>query len=173
MLADYTIPKPATLGTYECHRLVAGLTGGKHPLFVDMGDRVIVRADKPIADLGQPLPTVKTGEVRAFELRASCGVRNKGRHRYFPHGDWRARHEWLRRRAGRHGFNVLNLHVVSTSDRVAKNGRVFRVDRSDFMGILKVTDAAAFHNMLSEGMPGPGRAFGYGMMIIYPKGVTR
>ena len=166
MLADHTIAKPASLGSYECHRLVAGLVGEGRPLFLDMGDHVIVRSDKPISQAGKPLPEVQAGEVRAFELRASCGVRNKGRHRYFPHGDWRSRHEWLSQRAGRHGFEALTLHVTSRSDRIAKDGRAFCMDRSDFMGILKVTDLAAFQEMLAKGMPGPGRAFGYGMMII-------
>ena len=166
MPTDYTIPKPARLGTYECHRLVAGLVGDERPLFVNMGDHVIVRTDKPIADSGTPLPLVKQGEIRAFELRASCGTKKRGRLRYFPLGDWRARHRWLRERAESYGFEVLNLHVSAKSDLIARDDRPFRMDRSDFMGVLKVTDAVVFQKMLADGMPGPGRAFGYGMMII-------
>ena len=81
MLRDHTIPKPPSLDGYGLHRLVQGLTGGDSPLFVDMGDRVVVRTAKPITDAGKPPRTAEAGEIVGFELRACVARKVRGRHR--------------------------------------------------------------------------------------------
>lgn len=166
MLLDNTIPKPTTIGTYENHQMMEGLTGGGRPLFLDMGDHLIVRSDRALTQQYRPVPVVAEGDVRAFELRASCGVKNKGRHRYFPLKDWRARHEWLKSRAPEHGFEVLTVNVTARRMKIAKAERSFWMDSSDFTGILRVINTEAFDKVLAEGFPGPGRAFGHGLLII-------
>ena len=45
MLLDHIIPKPPSLRGYDLHRLVQGLTDGASPLFVDMGENLIVRTE--------------------------------------------------------------------------------------------------------------------------------
>lgn len=166
VLLDHTIPKPARVTAYDNHQLLEGLTGGKRPLFVDMGDHLIVRSDQAITTQPRPVPEVSEGEVRAFELRVSCGIKNKGRHRYFPLKDWRARHEWLRARAPAQGFEVLAVNVTARRMKVSKRDRTFWMDSSDFTGILRVLDANSFREVLAKGFPGPGRAFGHGLLII-------
>jgi CRISPR-associated protein Cas6/Cse3/CasE subtype I-E len=166
MLFDHTVPKPPTVGAYANHQLLEGLTGGDRPLFVDMGDHLIVRSASPITDRFRTVPEVAKDEVRAFELRASCGVKTKGRHRYFPVGDWRARHDWLQRRARSYGFEVLTVNVTAQRMRIDRAERSFWIDSSDFTGVLRVIDEGAFRKVLAEGFPGPGRAFGHGMLLI-------
>lgn len=166
MLLDHTIPKPPSVGAYDNHQLLEGLTDGQRPLFVDMGDYLVVRSRQEITDRFRPVPEVQEGDIRAFELRVSCGVKNKGRHRYFPLRDWRSRHDWLKRRAPAYGFEVLTVNVTARRIKIAKSERSFWMDSSDFTGVLRVTDVAAFRKVLADGFPGPGRAFGHGMLII-------
>lgn len=166
MLLDHTIPKPISVKAYENHRLVEGLTDGQRPLFVDMGDHLIVRAAQQLTDRARPVPDVTEGEVRAFELRASCGVKCRGRHHYFPLDDWRLRHAWLKQRSEANGFEVLTVNVTARRMKIAKGSKTFWMDSSDFTGILRVTDTEAFRKVLAEGFPGPGRAFGHGLLII-------
>ena len=93
MLHDHVIPKPPTLGAYASHQLLEGLTDGGRPLFVDNGDHLLVRsANQSLTQSSKRVRTVNVGDVLGFELRASCGVKVKGKHRYFPLKDWRARH---------------------------------------------------------------------------------
>lgn len=166
MLFDHIIPKPPNVGAYDSHRLLEGLTSGGRALYVDMGDHLIVRSDVQIAPDLRPVPKVSLGDIRAFELRASCGVKVKGQHRYYPLKDWRARHDWLRRRSADYGFEVLTINVTARRIKIQKTDRQFWIDSSDFTGILKVTDEDALQNVLRMGFPGPARAFGHGLLII-------
>ena len=165
-LHDHVIRKPPGVGAYETHRMLEGLTGGGRPQFVDMGDRLIVRGPQELTPDGRPLPDVKAGEIRAFELRASCGVKAGSRHMYFELKDWRSRHGWLERRSARSGFEVLTVNVTARRVKIDKGGRGFMMDRSDFTGILRVTDPEAFTRTLAVGIGGPGKAFGHGMLVV-------
>lgn len=166
MLLDHVLPKPPNVGAYASHQLLEGLTEGRRPLFIDMGDHLIVRCSSIISEKYRPVPDIEEGEIRAFELRASCGVKTKGHHRYFPPSDWRARHDWLRRRSDACGFEVLTVNVTAAPLRITKDQRTFMIDRSDFTGVLRVIDADRFRRTLADGFPGPGRAFGNGMLMI-------
>jgi hypothetical protein len=44
--------------------------------------------------------------------------------------------------------------------------RAFKVDQTDFTGILKVTDAQKFHGALTTGVGSTARTFGFGMLIV-------
>jgi len=166
MLHDHVITKPVTAGTYAVHQMLEGLTDGARPLFVDYGDRLIVRGDRNLTPGGAPVRELHDGDFVGFELRAACGSKTKGRHNYFPLRDWRSRHEWLRRKSEGRGFEVLTVTVTATRARIEKAGRTFFMDRSDFTGVLRVTDAEAFAETLRSGIGGPGKAFGYGMLLV-------
>lgn len=167
MLLDHTIPKPPSLDGYGLHRLVQGLTGGDTPLFVDMGDRLVVRTEKPITDEGKPPRVAATGESAGFELRACVSRKVRGRHVYYPIADWRSRHAWLRGQGERHGFEPLTVHCRAAQARIDKGGgRCFTVDRTDFIGVLRVTDAARFERAVANGVGSTAKAFGFGMLVI-------
>ena len=167
MLLDHSIPKPPSVQGYALHRLVQGLTAGESPLFVDMGDRVLVRTAKPLTETGAPPRRARTGEIVAFELRACVSRKVRGRHIYYPPADWRSRHDWLRRRGERLGFEPLTLHCRAAPMTVGKAGaRAFKVDRTDFTGVLRVTDEAAFAQAVSGGVGATARTFGFGMLVL-------
>lgn len=167
MLRDHTIPKPPSLDGYGLHRLVQGLTGGDSPLFVDMGDRVVVRTTKPITDAGTPPRTAAAGEIVGFELRACVARKVRGRHLYYPLADWRSRHAWLRKQGARHGFEPLTIHCRAAQAGIDKGGgRAFTVDRTDFVGVLRVTDAARFARAVAHGVGATAKAFGFGMLVV-------
>ncbi|MBF9060312.1 type I-E CRISPR-associated protein Cas6/Cse3/CasE [Rhodobacterales bacterium HKCCSP123] len=166
MMHDHVIPKPESIDVYMAHQLIEDLTEGARPPFADMGDHLLVRGPADLTDRGRAVPEVKKGDVFAFELIASCGTKTKGKIRYFPRHDWRSRRAWLETRAIDAGFEVRALSVRARSEQIARRARVIHIDRTQFTGILKVTDASAFRLALEVGFPGPGRAFGRGMIRI-------
>ena len=167
MLLDHTIPRPPSLDAYGLHRLAQGLTGGDSPLFVDMGDRVVVRSAKPITGDGKPPRAAGAGEVVGFELRACVSRKVRGRHVYYPLADWRSRHAWLRRQGARRGFEPLTIHCRAAQAKIDKGGgQTFTVDRTDFVGVLRVTDAARFARAVADGVGSTAKAFGFGMLVI-------
>lgn len=166
MLHDHIIPKPESIGIYAAHQLLEELTDGGRPPFADMGDHLLVRGPEDLTGSGKAVPEVKDGDVFAFELVASCGTKTKGKLSYFPRHDWRSRRAWLEKRAVDAGFEVGALSVRARSEKIDRKGRLINIDRTQFTGILRVTDATAFKTALAEGFPGPGRAFGRGMIRI-------
>jgi len=167
VLLDHTIPKPPTLQGYAVHRLVQGLTGGESPLFVDMGDSVLVRTARALTEAGVPPRAVETGGMAAFELRACVARKIKGRHVYYPPEDWRSRHAWLRRQGARLGFEPLTIDCRADRMRIDKGGsRIFTVDRTDFIGVLRVTDDTTFAEAVASGVGSTARTFGFGMLVL-------
>jgi CRISPR-associated protein Cas6/Cse3/CasE subtype I-E len=163
---DHVIPKPARIAGYTLHQLAEAATGGGRPLFVDRGDHLVIRTDKPLTAHPVPTRTVKEGDVLAFELRACVARKIKGRKIYFPLGDWRSRHAWLERKAQTCGFEVLALRSTASIAKIAKPDRTFSIDRTDFVGVLRVRDLAAFEVALRTGIGSTARAFGFGMLHI-------
>ena len=47
-MLDHVIPKPPRVAGYTLHQLAEAVTDGARPLFVDRGDHLVVRTDKPI-----------------------------------------------------------------------------------------------------------------------------
>lgn len=167
MMIDHAIPKPNRIAGYQLHRMVAELTAGSSSLFVDQGDHLIVRTDKPITASGKPVPIPDSGAVIGFELRASVASRKGGRNVYPEVGDWRYRRVWLEAEGRKCGFELLALHV--TGDRqsvVSKGGRKFWIDATQFTGVLKVVDTGKFSLALANGIGRVGKAFGMGMLVI-------
>jgi len=167
MIVDYVLPKPPSAGGYSLHRIVEGLTGGARPLFVDMGDRLLVRSAAPIDGVETlSVRELSAGDMAAFQLRASVCKKTRGKRSYFPTADWSARHDWLQQQGKRHGFDVLTVHCTADFAKIEKTGKKFTVDRTDFTGVLKVTDTEKFSTALRDGITGCGKAFGFGMLLI-------
>ena len=152
MMADTLIAKPESLTGHALHRVAAGLAPGA--LHRDEGDHVRIRA-------------ALSADLRAFTLRASVCVRVGGRNVYPHSSDWQARHDWLEREAERNGFAILTQHCSSGRQRIRDGrGRNFVIDASDFVGVLKITDADKFAVALTRGIGRIGRAWGLGMLCV-------
>ncbi len=167
MLLDYTIPKPPTLIGYQLHQLVKGLTKEETPLFTDMGNRLIVRSEKHISEEGQQTRPINDGEIMGFELRACVSKKLKGKHIYYPLSNWRVRHEWLAKKGEQFGFQPLTINCHATRANINDGKRrKFSIDQTDFVGILKITNAETFKLALEKGIGSTAKAFGFGMLII-------
>ena len=70
-MLDHVIPKPASVGPYDLHRIVEGLTKGERPQFYDAGDHLIVRSNADLTKDGKQLPEVKLGDI---SLSPSCAM---------------------------------------------------------------------------------------------------
>ena len=117
--------------------------------------------------LFQAVKEFATGDMTAFELRACCGKKRKGKNIYFPQRDWRSRHDWLRRKGEQLGFEPLAVHCKSEIATIDNDkGRCFRVDQTDFVGVLKVTDAELFKKALGSGVGSVAKTYGFGMLIV-------
>ena len=167
MLLDHVVPKPPTIKGYKLHQLVQGLTGGDSPLFVDMGDRLVVRTEKLVTEKGQPIRVAATGDIVGFELRACVSKKIKGQRVYYPVRDWRSRHAWLQRQGQRHGFEPMTMNSHSSYAEVDnEKGRAFTVDQTDFVGVLRVTDSKLFEKAVVNGVGSTAKTFGFGMLVL-------
>jgi len=165
-MLDHAIPKPARIAGYTLHQLVEGVTDGTRPLFVDRGDHLLVRSEKPITTGPTQTRTVAVGDVIAFELRACVAKKRKGKAIYFPLHDWRSRHDWLNRKAEMNGFTVLAVTATASMAKITKSEKSFTVDQTDFVGVLRVTDVTQFQAAMAKGVGSLARAFGFGMLNI-------
>lgn len=163
-MMEYVIEKPIAVAKYASHRIVAGLTGGKPASWFDEGERLRVRTADKLPAEAQPARVFTLGQVVGFQLKASCGKKVKGKHRYFHTADWRSRHEWLKRKGEMHGFEVLTVHCHAEQERITAGVRIFTVDTTSFTGVLKVTDAGKFEAVLVSGIGSTAKAFGFGFL---------
>ncbi len=161
---EYVIEKPLAVFKYENHRMVAGLTGGKPASWFDEGERLRLRTAEPLPLTAQSARTFSLGQIVGFQLKASCGKKIKGKHKYFHTSDWRSRHEWLKRKSELHGFEVLTVHCRAEMERTNAGARSFTVDSTMFTGVLKVTDVQKFEAVLMSGIGSTAKAFGFGFI---------
>ena len=166
MYREYAINKPAALKGYPLHRMVVGLVGGAPALFADEGSVLLIRTSKSLSEDFRAISTIEEGKMSAFSLRACISKKRKGKHIYFPLSDWRARHAWLTEQGKLHGFDVLTVHSSSGMTNIDAGTRSFRVDQTDFTGILRVVDQALFDGSLVKGIGSTAKTFGFGMLII-------
>lgn len=166
MYLDYEIAKPSSIRGYPLHRMVCELTENERSLFSDEGNKLLIRTTKSIDATARPLKDFSEGAISAFELRACVSFKRKGKHLYFPVDDWRSRHQWLRNKADQNGFDISSLHSSQKMTKVEDGKRSFRIDQTDFTGILKVTDANLFKSVLINGVGSTARTFGFGMLIV-------
>ena len=163
---DYAVSKPPTAQGYAAHRMVAGLLQGAQAQFVDRGDHLLIRTESKLAGAEAAAQREFSADsIIGFTLRASCGSKVKGRHRYFDPADWRARHEWLERKGKQHGFEIITAHCSAQRVRIDKQ-RPFTVDQTDFAGVLRVVDVQKFAAAMKGGVSSTAKAFGHGMLVI-------
>lgn len=125
-----------------------------------------------MADLG-----LANGRVLRFRLRAnptkrlSSGKGNKPGKRVelYKEEDQLA---WLHRQAERHGFHLLAADILpqgKESDWVKRPEKSHKLTlfTVQYEGILRITDTAAFHTALTQGI-GPAKAFGCGLLSLAP-----
>ena len=166
-MKEFIVKKPRSVTGYPIHRAVAALAQGAPHLWRDNGDTLTIRTAARIDADGADLPSVRAGELRLFNLRACVNSKIRGRHIYPPRGDHKARQAWLARQGARHGFELVTVHCTSKFATVADQaGRDFKLDSTDFTGVLKVTDAEAFQRALCAGVGSTGRAFGFSLLSI-------
>lgn len=166
-MKEFTVKKPRAIRGYPIHRAVAALTQGAPHTWRDNGETLTIRTAAPLGTDGEDLPKVQVGELRMFSLRACVGSKVRGRHVYPAKGDHQARQVWLGKQGLRHGFEVVAVHSTSDITRVSDQaGRDFALDATDFTGVLKVLDVAAFESALRTGVGATGRAFGFSLLSI-------
>jgi hypothetical protein len=162
-MLDHLIPAPRRLDLYACHQLVESLTDGARPLFAVTGDGLLIRSEAPITPEPKPVRAAPMGAVLTFELDASCYIKTRGKRRYLQPSRHAARREWLDRKAQSAGFRVLVVNSEAKQTRVKEA----LIDHTHFLGVLQVTDEAAFAETLRQGLPGAGaRCFGFGLLRI-------
>ena len=158
---DILIDKPTRVRGYAVHRIVEALQAGKPALWADEGSQVRVRPSDATP------PTFEVGKLLGFTTTACVVVGNKRRHQYLPLSDWRSRRAWLEREGIKHGFDIVGVHVTGGMQQVeTHDGRKFSVDATEFTGLLKVTEPAAFGRCLVHGVGRVGKAFGLNLLIV-------
>lgn len=168
---EYELPKPAISNPndYSLHQIVAALCGGSPSVWRATPSSIILRTSK-VAFSGltaKPPRTFANGETLAFQLRVSASKKSRGKHYYLPHGDQESRTRWLSQRCEALGFHVLSETNQSRSTTIQdQKNRRFRMDCTDFVGELQITDATLFQHTWAHGVNGPGRAFGFGLLLV-------
>ena len=166
-MKEFTVKKPHSISGYPIHRAVAALAQGAPHTWRDNGETLTIRTAAPLDAEGIDLPEAQVGELRLFSLRACVASKVRGRHVYPARGDHQARQAWLSKQGLRHGFDVVAVHCTTDMARVLDQaGRNFTLDATDFTGVLKVTDLAAFQAALRTGVGATGRAFGFSLLSI-------
>mgnify|MGYP006093310669 FL=1 len=166
MVFDYVVSKFPSLRGYPLHRMVAGLVGDSQVLFADLGSTILVRTPAHINATREDVKNLAEGQMAAFELRACVSKKRKGSHVYPVVSDWRFRHAWLNQKALENGFEVLTVHSSSKMAEITDDQRSFKVDQTDFTGILRVTDTFLFGIALTKGIGSTAKTFGFGLLII-------
>jgi CRISPR-associated protein Cas6/Cse3/CasE subtype I-E len=158
---DIVIDKPARISGYALHRMVEQHQQGVPALWADEGSRLRIRPRTTEA------PAYESGTLLGFAVTACVALKSNGKHRYLPLEDWRGRRTWLERQGGKHGFEVLGVHVEPRMQKIeTHDGRRFRIDATDFTGLLRVTDPAAFGKALTNGIGRVGKAFGLNLLLV-------
>ncbi len=158
---DIVIDKPSRIRGYALHRIVEQLQQGKPALWADEVSQVRIRPHDAVP------PQYEVGKLLAFTTTACVAFSSGHKHKYLPLADWRGRKMWLDKQAQKHGFELLGVHVsggmqeVETHDR-----RKFTIDATEFTGLLRVLDPAAFANCLVKGIGKVGKAFGLNLLIV-------
>lgn len=134
-----------------------------------------------IRQYDQVLQRIVPGSVWQFRLTAnptrSCAVKGQPgvRGKVLAHCTVEYQKQWLLDRATKHGFQLLPDNFTVTASRwmhFAKGnerGRPVSLLAVTYEGILQVTDAESFAQVLTCGM-GRGKAYGLGLMTIMRRG---
>ena len=129
------------------------------------GDVCIVRLPEGFAP-----PRLAVGERWLFRLHARIGQKDAatGRRRSWRRGETGRRLAWLERRGAEHGFAVAAAAVEIVREMVRKPKAEFCLDRSEFSGVVEITDPERVAAAMTAGIGG-GRAWGLGMLRLLGK----
>jgi CRISPR-associated protein Cas6/Cse3/CasE subtype I-E len=158
---DILIDKPPQLKGYALHRVVAQHPQGEHALWADEGAQLRIRPRNTNA------PEYEAGTLLAFMTKACVAYQVRHKNIYLPLADWSGRKTWLEKQSVKHGFSVVGVHVKAGMERVqTHDGRSFTIDATEFTGLLRVTDSAAFQRCLVNGLGKVGKAFGLNLLLV-------
>ena len=115
---------------------------------------------------------IADGDLMRFRLVANPTYRTDGK--VYPHITIDQQKGWLKTRTDKAGFEILtdpagndNFEIVNRDWPVLDHKRRVRLSRVAFEGLIRVTDAAKFRQVLTEGI-GREKAYGMGMMTVIP-----
>jgi len=125
-------------------------------------------------DISKTCESLINGKCYAFDILAcatkkeKCEVKNSKR--VFLKTK-KERMEWLNRKALQNGFEILFVNEEGQEKfHIKKSKNIDEIHTGvRFCGELKVTDEALFRKAFKNGI-GPGKSFGFGMLMLYPKG---
>lgn len=158
---DILIDKPPRVRGYALHRIVEQYRQGKPALWADEGNQLRIRPEEATP------PTYPADKLLAFTTTACVAFSSGHKHKYLPLDDWRGRKAWLDKQGLKHGFEVIGVHVTAEMQQVeTHDGRRFKVDATEFTGLLKVTQPEAFGQCLVKGIGKVGKAFGLNLLIV-------
>ncbi len=167
-MLDHTITKPLSVGIGKLNCMLEELCFSSAYQFVDRGDYFVVRIIKNISTNGRPIKLPEEGAEQIFFLRASVAGRRKKTNRYPASANWRWRVKWLHQQGHKLGFEVIDVYVKLRNMKFQdRSGRDFSIECSDFTGLLRVTNKSKFEDTMQNGICRFGRAFGFGMLIIW------
>lgn len=158
---DIVIDKPANLRGYALHRIVEQYQNGVPALWADEGAQLRIRPTSSTP------PVYEEGKLLGFTVAACVEFKSGGKHRYLPLSDWQGRREWFLKKAAKHGFEVVGIHVSPKMRNIeTHDGRTFRIDATEFVGLLRVIDSGRFGTCLVSGVGKVGKAFGLNLLIV-------
>lgn len=121
------------------------------------------------------LHTIHKGDRRRFRVTANPVISKSSGHgergTVLAHVTYAQQEKWLADRAEKNGFSLLpGEFSVTSSEWVTfrkrkENGMTVHFKKTTFEGILTVTDADLFREMLCNGM-GREKAYGCGLMTV-------
>lgn len=169
-MRDYTLP-PTKADAYKVHQAVYAITSGERILYFRNPDAVVVRTDGEVLEpSARELPPVafSNGEKLRFTLVAAVTKRDlTGRRAFVPSADLPARRDWLEKRAAGWGFDIVSMDIRAEKEVFDKrNERTrFAVDRTEFTGVIRVTDTNALREAMRRGV-GWCKFMGRGLIVV-------
>ncbi len=158
---DILIDKPPRVRGYALHRIVEQYRNGKPALWADEGQQLRIRPEEATP------PIYESGKLLAFTTTACVSFSSGHKHKYLPLDDWRGRRAWLDKQGIKHGFEIVGVHITPAMQEVqTHDGRRFKLDATEFTGLLKVLEPAAFALCLIKGIGKVGKAFGLNLLIV-------
>jgi hypothetical protein len=158
---DILIDKPPRIRGYALHRIVEQYRQGKPALWADEGPQLRIRPEEATP------PIYDVDKLLAFTTTACVSFSSGHKHKYLPLEDWRGRRAWLDKQGHKHGFEIVGVHIRPAMQEVhTHDGRRFKLDATEFTGLLKVVEPQTFAMCLIKGIGKVGKAFGLNLLIV-------
>lgn len=126
---------------------------------------------KPIARL---LEELKSGQILRFRIKANPTKRDNASRKRVGLRRPADQEAWLRRQAGRGGFEVLEVRIgnaAGVTGRQKEKPDPIRLETALFEGLLRIVEPETFRDTLRKGI-GRGRAYGCGLLSVAPSGLS-